>query len=360
MKIKFGLILAGVLSTAAIAQPQPSLPGSTNAPSAEVAPMVVPPEAAATTNAPSAKPKKSAAKKKSAPKASAKKSTTPDMPFAPPAMAGEPAVAIKNNVTVRGQAHINSEVVGHLKKGDTVNVLEIVTLKHPGTDEPSKWARISLPSDMHVWMSTSFLNGTNQTISARKLNLRTGPGENFSIVGLLHKGDTVKTVGTKGTWTEIESPTNAFAFVAAHLLSHKEAPPVEPVPPVVPPTPIVLGTPSSIAPAASGTPNGAEPVVPIVTPPIPKPLPAAPEPLPRRVVEREGVVGGTVSIQAPSHYQLKSLDNGNVMDYLYTTSTNVVLKSYKGMTVLVSGEEELDERWPNTPVLTIQRIQIVK
>jgi len=30
------------------------------------------------------------------------------------------------------------------------------------------------------------------------------------------------------------------------------------------------------------------------------------------------------------------------------------------MTVLVSGEEELDERWPNTPVLTIQRIQTVK
>ena len=27
---------------------------------------------------------------------------------------------------------------------------------------------------------------------------------------------------------------------------------------------------------------------------------------------------------------------------------------------LVSGEEELDERWPNTPVLTIHKIQVVK
>ena len=41
------------------------------------------------------------------------------------------------------------------------------------------------------------------------------------------------------------------------------------------------------------------------------------------------------------------------MDYLYTTSTNLSLARYKGLTVLVQGEEELDERWPNTPVLTI-------
>jgi hypothetical protein len=100
----------------------------------------------------------------------------------------------------------------------------------------------------------------------------------------------------------------------------------------------------------------------VVTPPIPAPLsaPVAEEPPPPRIVEREGIVGGTVSIQAPSHYQMYNLDTGKVMDYLYTTSPNVVLKKYKGLTVVVTGEEELDERWPNTPVLTIQKIQVVK
>ena len=74
----------------------------------------------------------------------------------------------------------------------------------------------------------------------------------------------------------------------------------------------------------------------------------------------EGIVGHTVSIQAPTHYELKNLDNGNVMDYLYSPSTNVDLRHWKGKTVRVKGEEELDERWPNTPVLTIQRIQVVE
>jgi hypothetical protein len=77
-------------------------------------------------------------------------------------------------------------------------------------------------------------------------------------------------------------------------------------------------------------------------------------------VQREGIVGGTVSIQAPTHYELESLDDGKPMDYLYTMSTNLNLNNYKGLTVLVSGEEALDERWPNTPVITIQRIQVVK
>jgi len=100
----------------------------------------------------------------------------------------------------------------------------------------------------------------------------------------------------------------------------------------------------------------------MVTPAIPTPLPApvVEEPPAPRIVEREGIVGNTVSIQAPSHFQLESLDNGNVIDYLYSSSTNLDLKRWKGKTILVSGEEELDERWPNTPVITIQKIQIVK
>ena len=65
-------------------------------------------------------------------------------------------------------------------------------------------------------------------------------------------------------------------------------------------------------------------------------------------------------IQAPSHFELKSLDDGQVMDYLYSTSTNLNLAKYKGRTILVTGEEELDERWPNTPVLTIKKIHVVE
>jgi len=141
-------------------------------------------------------------------------------------------------------------------------------------------------------------------------------------------------------------------------------------PPVTPTTTTIAENPTPIAPPAT-TPPGT-PVIPpptpvtppaqhVIVPPIPAPLPApVEEPLPKRIVERDGIVGGTVSIQAPSHFELKSTDNGNVIDYLYTTSTNVDLRRWKGKAVHVKGEEELDERWPNTPVLTIQRIQVTQ
>ena len=369
MKIKFGLILATMLSTGVMAQVVTNAPTADATVAAPVMPLT-PPDA--TTNAvPKVKKtakkktaKKVAAKKKSEDKAAAPatRETAPAAPLVP----NEPAVAKQNNVNIRGQAHINSEVIGHLKKGDTVTVLEAVTLKHPATDEPANWVRIALPATMHVWVNTAFIDATNQTVSARKLNLRTGAGENYSVIGLLHKGDAVKPVKTKGDWTEIEAPTNAFAFVAAHLLSHKEPEPVVPQPVVQPTPPVaaIVENPAPIAAPASGTPEASTPTpapAPPVAPlPIPAPAPVVEEPLPPRIVEREGIVGGTVSIQAPSHFELQSLDNGRVMDYLYTTSTNLTLKRYKGLTVLVTGEEELDERWPNTPVITIQKIQVVK
>jgi hypothetical protein len=89
------------------------------------------------------------------------------------------------------------------------------------------------------------------------------------------------------------------------------------------------------------------------------PPPASDEPLPIRIVQREGVVRGTMSIQAPTPYQLISADTGMPVDYLYTTSTNLDLSRYKGMHIIVSGEESLDERWKDRPIITIKRIQVI-
>ncbi len=383
MKMKHGLIWVVTLFTgmatvlAADAPPPLAVPGAdTNTTAPATTPVPAPatsaPAAASApvTTAVDTSTNQAAAKKSTKKKDTTKKTTTKKTaePAAAPLPVNELATAKQNNINVRGQAHINSEVIAHLKQGQSVTVLEDVTIKHPKTDEPSLWARIALPAGTHVWIHTSFINETNQTVKPTKLNVRSGAGENYSVVGTLVKGDAVKPLSTKGDWTEIDAPTNAYGFVAAHLLAHKSG--IEPAtPPPVVAEPVVQNNPP-IATASTNlteTPNATTPAVavpappPVVTPDVPATLPpAADEPPPKRIVQREGIVSGTVSIQAPSHYQLKSLDDGSVIDYLYTTSTNVVLKSYNGRTVLVSGEEELDERWPHTPVITIQKIQVVE
>jgi uncharacterized protein YgiM (DUF1202 family) len=128
------------------------------------------------------------------------------------------AVVLANRVNVRGQARLKSEVVGHLTHGEPVTVLQVIPLEHAGPEEPSAWAKIALPTRIHPWVSAHFVDPGNKTVNATKLNLRGGPGQNYSVLGLLRQGASVKDLSTRGDWLEIETPTNAYAFVAAQYL----------------------------------------------------------------------------------------------------------------------------------------------
>jgi uncharacterized protein YgiM (DUF1202 family) len=367
MKLKPWLALATALSTGLLA-----LNTFSEDPPAAADP------SSAVTNTPAPlpdKPKKKAAPRKNAPanKAVAPSHAAPSAPIIAPG----PAVVIVKNVNVRGQAAINSEIVTRLKQGDLVTVLEEVTLKKPKTDEPAKWAKIALPTNAFVWVSGLFIDPAARTVKVNKLRLRSGPGENYSTLGMIKKDIPIKEIETKGDWIRIEAPPEAYAFVAAHLITNAPAAPMiaaaAPPPPV--PTAIetpVTSTPPPIAPAEPvappTTPAPSEPPpeakalelkpLPAVPPPPPGILPPAPEePPPKRIVTREGYMRNTVSIQAPSYWKLESLDTKKAINYIY--STNIVLHDFFGKRVIVTGEEELDERWPNTPVITVDTIKTV-
>ena len=72
---------------------------------------------------------------------------------------------------------------------------------------------------------------------------------------------------------------------------------------------------------------------------------------------REGLVRNSVSIQAPTYFVLHSVDTGKPINYLF--STNIAIKDFKGHRIIVTGEEMLDERWPNTPVIAVDKLEAV-
>jgi len=349
MRISNWLSLTALVSASALAQPAAVQTPSTNA-----AAPVVPPLIFSATNAPAPAKTNAAAKKKTVAKKPVAKKTAPKKPDAASMLRSEPlvpgsATVIASNVNVRGQARLNSEIVTRLTKGDTVTVLEEITLKNSKPDEPSAWAKIVLPAKAHAWVHSQFVDATNKTVIPKKLNLRTGPGENYSVIGTLQKGDAVKEVETKENWIKIDAPVNAFAFVAAAYLKSEAAKPVEPAP-----TQIAEAKPTAPPPVEPPT---VETPAPPVAPPA---TPAVEEPPPKRIVQREGIVRGTTSIQSPTHYALVSPDTGKTINYLYTTSRFLDLSRYKGLRIIVTGEEGLDDRWPNTPVITIQKIQVLE
>ena len=388
------------------------------------------------------------------------------------AFAADEAVVKAPRINLRGQPTTGSEVVTQLKQGEKIVVLEEIVHPKPAKGEPAKWLRVALPSNTPVWVSTHFL--TNGAVAVPRLNIRSGPGENFSVIGRVPKGTAVKELRRNGDWLEIEAPANTFAYIAAdlvvrnaaapapaapanpsHLAGTKTAPkapgkasdksgkqmakatpkgppiaapdtkptlePVEvkPIPaaPVALPPGVVASRPPPVAPPAlvlapSPTPPSPPPAVePVkvappaaltenVPPPVdpylstgrykiePEPargaggwfrnlfsrkaaedksksVPVAAKPaiddgpLPLRIVSREGIVARSWNIQSPSDWALQDAESGRVINYLWASSTNIPWASLKGRTIVVTGEEALDVRWPNTPVLKIETLKTV-
>lgn len=332
------------------------------------------------------------------------------------AQAEETAKVKSKRVNVRGQATLNSEVVTQLKEGETITILEPVTVEKPGPGEPAKWFKIALPPNTPVWVNASFVK--EGEVASNRLNIRSGNGENFSILGRLEKGAKVQTIRTVDGWMEIVAPAGSYAFVSADLLElpgvhgknevkpadadttvakpAKKTDSVEPLPvvqvepskrpmptteattakvlndptPVPPPT---LGTVPPPAPLpTTETAKVETPAVPVTKPnldPVTIPVPTTPAPTadpvviekapPQfRIITREGIVRRSVSVQAPSQYRLAAPDSmTTTINYLYVGKTGLELKWFLGRKIRVSGTEAVDPRWPNMPLIEIKTLE---
>jgi Bacterial SH3 domain len=332
MKTNCWLMAGVMLATSAIAQDNTNagatMPAPTAPPPAQVAPATTAPEAG---TPPATKKPVSRANHRPAAR----------HPAARPAPLSEPTVSLVpgpaqvtvKSLSVRGQAGFRGVVVGHLSQGETVNVLSQMNLEKHRAGEPAQWAQIALPPGVHVWVYSKYINPTTKTVESKKLNLRAGPGENYGVLGVIEHGTSVTEIKTKGPWMEIEPPTSAYAFVAAMYLAQ-----ATPAPQPTPAQPPVAQAPPPVAPPTQ---------------------PAPPQQPVNRVVSHEGVVGPVTSPVAPTKYKLYDPDTYETIDYLYSTAPDLDLSRYINMKIIVTGVEGVDQRWPSSPIIAIQSIQVV-
>lgn len=323
-----------------------------------------------------------------------------------PAASAEEAVVTEGKINVRGQPSLIGEVVTQLQRGEKVTVLERIEVQNPKPGDPAAWARIKLPANTPVWVFSPFVK--DGAVSATRLNLRAGPGENYSVLGRLEKGAPIKSIRTIEEWMEIEAPADSYAFVDASLVKseggtaapvtavaaavtpaaaastpaitpEKETPPPvaqaqparattvqtpapvaaqNPTTPTPSPAATQVATPAAAAPAvAAAAPVVAQPqTLPQVAPaPATPPAEAAPG---KRLVRRQGLVRATKSIQAPTWYELIHPQTKVTINYLHEEKLGIKLKEFRGKMVVVSGEEAIDPRWPNTPIMELETLEM--
>lgn len=302
---------------------------------------------------------------------------------------GAEGIVLNERVNVRTRPSIASEVIKQLNTDDSVKILDRINLNDPQPGEPKDWFRIEIPADTLLWVSSEYIDETTRAVKASRLNVRAGPGQNFSVVGRIERGTTVETVRQSAGWTAIKPLPTTVAYVAAGFIRESstananvlleenpeptEVSPVQPeptqptttetLPEVIvdeqnstspseqlPPPIFQTEEPTTTPPPATTTeenslfdridnppvqsqPNSTDTVQfqPIETSPglneITTLETVPPEVVDRlkRIVTRDGIVKRTRNIQAPTYHRLDDPRTGTTINYLYTGKLQVDL-----------------------------------
>lgn len=131
------------------------------------------------------------------------------------------ADALAENATVTaGVANVRSgpgssyEVAGSIYAGTEVNVIET----------SGSWHKIKL-GNLTGWMSDTVLEvapGEKQleslVVTGQTVNLRSGPGTNYEIVGKVTQGDSLGLLGVEGNWYKVKNTDGSTGYISADLV----------------------------------------------------------------------------------------------------------------------------------------------
>ncbi|MFA5689095.1 MAG: SH3 domain-containing protein [Kiritimatiellales bacterium] len=125
-----------------------------------------------------------------------------------------------DRVSLRAEPDANAVLLERALQGD-----EFI-LKDNGNPE---WVGVVPPDSVDLWVSREFLE--NSEVLPSRLNVRSGPSLNHSIVGVLEKGQAVAVRGTTAEWMKIAPVQEATVWISRRYTDVKITAPAEPVEP---------------------------------------------------------------------------------------------------------------------------------
>lgn len=228
---------------------------------------------------------------------------------------------VGNRVNLRAKPDLQTEVVGQANRGDLLTVKSM-------TEE---WVEVVPPQSIEFWVHRDFVEAGE--VASPRLNVRAGPGINYSVVATLERGTRVHQRGEFVEWLSIEPPSSASIWITRELVEAVQpAPAPRPAPPARP------------EPARKPEPPPREPVAPVVYHPPPSPPPSDLDLIPLEGqgerVERTGTLrpAGFV-FGRPSRYRLTRQRGHSIETICYVKGNEAQLQSLLGHQLEISGQE---------------------
>jgi uncharacterized protein YraI len=152
------------------------------------------------------------------------------------------AVKVKvtgDRVSLRSTPDLNAELLDRAMRGE-----ELVFL-----GETNDWVAVQAPDSLHFWASSEYIQ--NGVVVPAKLNIRSGPSQNYSVVCVLNAGAAVSLRGEFNEWLKIAPPIGSKVWISKQYVEKIEPPKPEPViepEPESEPEPVVEPEPEPVVP----------------------------------------------------------------------------------------------------------------
>ncbi len=169
------------------------------------------------------------------------------------------------SAAVYSQPSAGAQQVGSASSGEILFVSRV----------EGDWAAISPPDRLALWLNKDFIEGNR--VVAKSIQIRSGPGIQYDVVGSLERGAPVMPRGEEGEWCKIAPPSSATLWVRKSDLSEvrTHTTPIEevaaapqPAQPVPDPQPVSVPRPApqQTPPELAGVPEPQPPPAPASQP----------------------------------------------------------------------------------------------
>ena len=133
-----------------------------------------------------------------------------------------------DRVSLRAKPDLNGDLLDRAMRGEEMAYFE----------KTNGWVAVQAPDSLDFWVAAEYVQ--NGVIQPEKLNVRSGPSRNYSVVAVLSKGDAVSLRGEFNDWLKIAPPQGSRVWISEDFVEFIEPPKPPPMIEAIPEPELVV------------------------------------------------------------------------------------------------------------------------